>query len=54
MRILQPKKHKFLIFLVKNVTMNKNTVQNKSMLPWKSLKINKRAGMFIPHSRVDR
>ena len=34
------------------VTINKNTVQNKSMLPWKSLKINKRAGMFIPHSRV--
>ena len=54
MRILQPKKHKFLIFLVKNVSMNENTVQNKSMLPGKSLEINKRASMFIPHSRVAR
>ena len=34
------------------VNMNKYTVRNKSMLPGKSLKINKRAGMFIPHSRV--
>ena len=35
MSILQPKKHKFL---VKNVTMNINTVQNKSMLLGKKLK----------------
>ena len=52
MCILQPKKHKILTFLVKNVIMNKNTVQNKSMLLGKNLKIDKRAGMFIPQSTL--
>ena len=52
MGIFHPKMHKFWYFLIKNIDMSKDLVQNKSMLLGKTLKIKKRAGMVILQLRV--
>ena len=41
-----PENCNFWYFVVKNVDMNKNDVQNMSVLLRKSLKINKRSGTY--------